>query len=84
MKRYTINRKSSPANYTLESSRTLSNGVVLKLTHCGKTLTVTAVYEQQLESFDGLNSVAEAAYIEDYLTRKYDGVSPEDLPALTA
>ena len=52
--------------------------------HCGDTLTVTAAYEKQLESFTDLRSVEEAAYIEDYLTRKYSGVDAADLPLLTA
>ena len=46
--------------------------------------TVTAAYEKQLESFTDLRSVEEAAYIEDYLTRKYSGVDAADLPLLTA
>lgn len=32
MKRFHIIKKASPVNYALESSRTLDNGVVLKLT----------------------------------------------------
>ena len=74
MKRFHIIKKASPVNYALESSRTLDNGVVLKLIHCGETL----------ESFADLRSVEEAAYIEDYLTRKYSGVDAADLPMLTA
>ena len=77
MKRFHIIKKASPVNYALESSRTLDNGVVLKLIHCGETLTVSA-------SFADLRSVEEAAYIEDYLTRKYSGVDAADLPMLTA
>lgn len=84
MKRFHIIRKSSPIHYALESSRTLDNGVVLTLAHCGETLTVTASYQKKLETFDGLHTVEEAAYIEDYLTRKYEGVAAEDLPLLTA
>ena len=84
MKRLHIIKKASPVNYALESSRTLDNGVVLKLIHCGETLTVSASYEKQLESFADLRSVEEAAYIEDYLTRKYSGVDAADLPMLTA
>ena len=42
MKRFHIIKKASPVNYALESSRTLDNGVVLKLIHCGETLTVSA------------------------------------------
>ena len=84
MKRFNIIKKASPVNYALESSRTLDNGVVLKLIHCGETLTVSASYEKQLETFADLRSVAEAAYIEDYLTRKYSGVDVNDLPVLTA
>ena len=84
MKRFHITRKASPMNYALESTRTLDNGVVLRLTHCGDQLTVTAAYERELECFDGLRTVSEAAYIEDYLTRKYEGVEAEDLPLLTA
>ena len=79
MKRFHIIKKASPVNYALESSRTL-----LKLIHCGETLTVSASYEKQLESFADLRSVEEAAYIEDYLTRKYSGVDAADLPMLTA
>lgn len=75
MKRFTLIKKASPVNYALESTRTLDNGVVLRLIHCGDTLTVTAAYEKQLESFTDLRSVEEAAYIEDYLTRKYEGVA---------
>lgn len=45
MKRFHIIKKASPVNYALESSRTLDNGVVLKLIHCGETLTVSASYE---------------------------------------
>ena len=71
MKRFHIIKKASPVNYALESSRTLDNGVVLKLIHCG-------------ENFADLRSVEEAAYIEDYLTRKYSGVDAADLPMLTA
>ena len=33
MKRFHIIKKASPVNYALESSRTLDNGVVLKLIH---------------------------------------------------
>ena len=84
MKRFTLIKKASPVNYALESTRTLDNGVVLRLIHCGDTLTVTAAYEKQLESFTDLRSVEEAAYIEDYLTRKYSGVDAADLPLLTA
>lgn len=84
MKRFNIIKKASPVNYALESSRTLDNGVVLKLIHCGETLTVSASHEKQLETFADLRSVAEAAYIEDYLTRKYSGVDLNDLPMLTA
>ena len=84
MKRFTLVKKASPVNYALESTRTLDNGVVLRLIHCGDTLTVTAAYEKQLESFTDLRSVEEAAYIEDYLTRKYSGVDAADLPLLTA
>lgn len=51
MKRFHIIKKASPVNYALESSRTLDNGVVLKLIHCGETLTVSASYEKHLESF---------------------------------
>ena len=78
MKRFTLIKKASPVNYALD------NGVVLRLIHCGDTLTVTAAYEKQLESFTDLRSVEEAAYIEDYLTRKYSGVDAADLPLLTA
>ena len=78
MKRFHIIKKASPVNYALD------NGVVLKLIHCGETLTVSASYEKQLESFADLRSVEEAAYIEDYLTRKYSGVDAADLPMLTA
>ena len=78
MKRFHIIKKASPVNYALESSRTL------KLIHCGETLTVSASYEKHLESFADLRSVEEAAYIEDYLTRKYSGVDAADLPMLTA
>ena len=35
MNRFHIIKKASPVNYALESSRTLDNGVVLKLIHCG-------------------------------------------------
>ena len=84
MKRFHIVKKACPVNYALESTRTLDNGVVLRLIHCGGSLTVTAAYEQQLECYDNLRTVAEAAYIEDYLTRKYEGVSADDLPLLTA
>ena len=84
MKRFTLIKKASPVNYALESTRTLDNGVVLRLIHCGDTLTVTATYEKQLESFADLRSVEEAAYIEDYLTRKYSGVDAADLPLLTS
>ena len=84
MKRFHIVKKAYPMNYALESTRTLDNGVVLRLIHCGESLTVTAAYQRELESFDGLRTVAEAAYIENYLTRKYDGVSAADLPLLTA
>lgn len=84
MKRFHITKKASPVNYALESSRTLDNGVVLKLIHCGETLTVSASYEKHLESFADLRSVEQAAYIEDYLTRKYSGVDAADLPMLTA
>ena len=79
MKRFTLIKKASPVNYALESTRTLDNGVVLRLIHCGDKLTVTAAYEKQLESFADLRSVEEAAYIEDYLTRKYSGVDAADL-----
>ena len=84
MKRFTLIKKASPVNYALESTRTLDNGVVLRLIHCGDTLTVTAAYGKRLESFTDLRSVEEAAYIEDYLTRKYSGVDAADLPLLTA
>ena len=84
MKRFHIIKKASPVNYALESSRILDNGVVLRLIHTGETLAVTAAYEQQLECYDNLRTVAEAAYIEDYLTRKYEGVEAADLPLLTA
>ena len=84
MKNIRLIKKAAPANYALESTRTLDNGVVLKLIHCGETLTVSASYEKQLESFADLRSVEEAAYIEDYLTRKYSGVDAADLPMLTA
>lgn len=84
MKRFTITRKNAPLNFALESDRTLDNGVVLKLIHCGSTMTVTAVYKKELETYEGLRTTAEAAYIEDYLKRKYDGVSADDLPMLTA
>ena len=84
MKRFHIVKKAYPVNYALESTRTLDNGVVLRLIHTGETLAVTAAYEQQLECYDNLRTVAEAAYIEDYLTRKYEGVSADDLPLLTA
>ena len=49
-----------------------------------KSTELTAAYEKQLESFTDLRSVEEAAYIEDYLTRKYSGVDAADLPLLTA
>ena len=68
----------------MESSRTLDNGVVLKLIHCGETLPVSASYEKHLESFAALRSVEEAAYIEDYQTRKNRGVDAADMPMLTA
>ena len=84
MKSIRLIKKAAPANYALESTRTLSNGVVLRLLHSGETLTVTAAYEKPLESYDNLHTVAEAAYIEDYLTRKYEGVDAADLPLLTA
>ena len=57
MKRFTLIKKASPVNYALESTRTLDNGVVLRLIHCGDTLTVTAAYEKKLESFTDLRSV---------------------------
>lgn len=84
MKTFHIIKKAGPANFALESTRTLDNGVTLRLTHCGESITVTAVYERELETFDGLRTVAEAAYIEDYLSRKYNGVAVDDLPLLTA
>ena len=46
MKRFTLIKKAPPVNYALESTRTLDNGVVLRLIHCGDTLTVTAAYEK--------------------------------------
>ena len=49
-----------------------------------RSRTVSASYEKHLESFADLRSVEEAAYIEDYLTRKYSGVDAADLPMLTA
>ena len=45
---------------------------------------MSASYEKHLENFADLRSVEEAAYIEDYLTRKYSGVDADDLPMLTA
>ena len=84
MKRFHIVKKAYPVNYALESTCTLDNGVVLRLIHCGESLTVTAAYERELESFDGLRTVAEAAYLQASLTRTYDGVSAADLPLLTA
>ena len=84
MKNIRLIKKAAPANYALESTRTLDNGVVLRLIHTGETLAVTAAYEQQLECYDNLRTVAEAAYIEDYLTRKYEGVEAAALPLLTA
>ena len=83
MKNIRLIKKAAPANYALESTRTLDNGVVLRLIHTGETLAVTAAYEQQLECYDNLRTVADA-YIEDYLTRKYEGVEAADLPLLTA
>ena len=74
MKNIRLIKKAAPANYALESTRTLDNGVVLRLIHTGETL----------ECYDNLRTVAEAAYIEDYLTRKYEGVEAADLPLLTA
>ena len=74
MKNIRLIKKAAPANYALESTRTLDNGVVLRLIHTGEALAVTAAYEQQLECYDNLRTVAEAAYIEDYLTSKYEGV----------
>lgn len=84
MKKLTLTRRAAPLNYALESTRTLDNGVVLRLIHSGDTMSVVATYEQPLETFDNLRSMEEAAYIEDYLTRKYDGVAVDDLPLLTA
>jgi len=84
MKRFHIIKKASPVNYALESARTRETGVGRRLTPGGETLTVSASYEKQLESFADLRSVEEAAYIEDYLTRKYSGVDAADLPMLTA
>lgn len=83
-KNFRLIKKQSPVNYALESRQVLDNGVVLRLVHCGDTMTVTATYEKTLETFDGLRSVEEAAYIEDYLTRKYEGVDSDDLPLLIA
>lgn len=83
-KNFHIIKKHAPVNYALESQQALDNGVVLRLIHCGDTMTVTASYERTLETFDGLHTVEEAAYIEDYLSRKYEGVSADDLPLLTA
>ena len=68
---------------TVVSNIIISN-CLLRLIHTGETLAVTAAYEQQLECYDNLRTVAEAAYIEDYLTRKYEGVEAADLPLLTA
>ena len=48
MKNIRLIKKAAPANYALESTRTLDNGVVLRLIHTGETLAVTAAYEQQL------------------------------------
>lgn len=84
MKNYRIIKKHAPVNYELESRQVLDNGVVLRLVHCGDTMSVIASYEKTLETFDGLRSAEEAAYIEDYLSRKYEGVEAEDLPLLTA
>lgn len=83
-KHISLKHKAAPLHRTQENTRTLDNGVVLRLIHCGETLTVSAVYEHPLEQFDNLYSLEEAAYIEDYLTRKYSGVSADDLPMLTA
>lgn len=60
MKNIRLIKKAAPANYALESTRTLDNGVVLRLIHTGETLAVTAAYEQQLECYDNLRTVAEA------------------------
>ncbi len=49
MKNIRLIKKAAPANYALESTRTLDNGVVLRLIHTGETLAVTAAYEKQLE-----------------------------------
>ena len=51
MKNIRLIKKAAPVNYALESTRTLDNGVVLRLTHTGETLAVTAAYEQQLECY---------------------------------
>ena len=57
MKNIRLIKKAAPANYALESTRTLDNGVVLRLIHTGETLAVTAAYEQQLAAlYDQISS----------------------------
>lgn len=57
--------------------RTLNNGVTIRLERRGRTDSLVVSREDVLEVYDGIGTAEEAAYIEEYLVGKYEGITEE-------
>lgn len=85
MKNYINNRlfrRTRRSNTENGHCRTLNNGVTIRLERRGRTESLVVSQEKVLEVYDGISTEEEAAYIEEYLAGKYEGVTEEYLRCL--
>lgn len=60
---------------TNTTTRRLAEGLILERRVTENGIDLRVMLQRPLEEYDGLQSAAEAAYIEQYLVEKYRGVA---------
>jgi len=60
---------------THSSTRRLAEGLILERRVSENGIDLRVMLQRPLEEYDGLQTAAEAAYIEQYLVEKYRGVA---------
>ena len=60
---------------TNTTTRRLAEGLILERRVTENGIDLRAMLQRPLEEYDGLQTAAEAAYIEQYLVEKYRGVA---------
>ena len=60
---------------TNTTTRRLAEGLILERRVTENVIDLRVMLQRPLEEFDGLQTAAEAAYIEQYLVEKYRGVA---------